>query len=99
ECHPHQKQYREEANEIDENFEQICSKPPHAHDLPAVDQHQNDEPSGDIKPWSFIDRFVIHMAEYYNLFGMPALCPCIWDSVMPKGGHSFGDGHNIHGPA
>jgi hypothetical protein len=65
EGHPQQEEKGKNAEQILENCIFISLDAPHAIYLREVDAKQNYQPTGDKKPWSLIERDIVHLPEFY----------------------------------
>ncbi len=67
--HPEQEKKGKKTDEVEQDPVQIGPPAPHTVDLRTVHQQQECQPAGNIEPGSSIERFFVHLPEFYIING------------------------------
>jgi len=66
ECDPHQEQHGENTGQVHQDVKDARLHAPHTQDLPAIQNQQDRQPCGNVKPWSLGEGSFVHAHEFYN---------------------------------
>ena len=63
--HPKNEKNGEDTEQVLKYGVTICLNSPHAVNLPKIYNQQENQPAGNVEPWSFIERNIVHVPEFY----------------------------------